>query len=101
MGLVLLWLPPLAAIVCAVFFYRRRRVHAAVYILAIVICAGIAGYFGMLWGAGRACSGPHPGNQCFLAGVFVAGPVAAALATFLVGLALSVTRPGTATAARE
>jgi len=89
----LLYLAPLVAIGSAAFFYKRRRVPAVVYLVAVIVCGGLAGFFGMLWGAQWSCSGPHPGNQCFLLGVFVAGPVSCALAIFVVGLALSIGWP--------
>ena len=98
---LLLFLWPVVAIGSAVFFYKRhrnriepeRRIPVGVYVFAVVVCGGIAGFLGMLLGARWACAGPHPGNQCFLLGVFVVGPISGALAIFLVGLALFLIRP--------
>lgn len=85
----LLFLPPRVAIGSAAFFYERRRVPVVVYVFALVVYGAIAGYLGVFLGARWACSGPHPGNQCFLMGVFVVGPICGALAMFIVGLAFS------------
>ena len=92
-----LLLSPITAIGSAVHFYERRRVPAVVFILTLIICAGIAGLVGVFLGARWTCSGPHPGNQCFLPAVFVIGPITAALAVISVGRALSL-RPRRGTA---
>jgi len=84
-----------------VYSYKRhrkliepeRRVSVVAYILAVIICGGIAGFLGVALGTGWACSGPNPGNLCGLIGVFVIGPISCILAMFLVGLSLSLIRP--------
>jgi hypothetical protein len=102
LGLLMLLVPvwPLVAIISAVIFYTRhlnrvgpeRRVPVVLYVLAVLVCAGAAGFLGMIWGAEWACSMPKAGNLCGLVGVLVVGPISGALATFLVGLALSLRR---------
>ena len=94
-----LWL--VLAIGSPVFFYIRhrnriepeRRVPAVVYVLAVIVCGGIAGFLGVAFGTSWACSGPGAGNLCGLLGVFVVGPISCLLAIILVGLALSLIRP--------
>ena len=84
-----------------VYFYKRhrkliepeRRVSVVAYILAVIICGGIAGFLGVALGTGWACSGPNPGNLCGLIGVFVIGPISCLLGIILVGLALALIRP--------
>lgn len=85
---------PVVAIICAVIFYARHcraypnkegRIPVIAYILALLVCAGIAFFIGLQFGISWACSSPWGGNLCGLFGVFVSGPVAAALAIFVVG----------------
>jgi hypothetical protein len=97
-------LSPLLAAVCATAFYGRycrkrpdadRRLTGVTYALILLVCAGIAYLVGLQLGIKWAC--PSAGNLCGLAGFFVVGPVASALAILLVGSfltgALSKTRP--------
>jgi hypothetical protein len=88
---------PVVAIVCAVFFYVRHcaacpnpetRISAVAYILALIICATIAFFFGLHYGIAWACSSGWGGNLCGLVGFFFTGPTAAALAIFLVSVLL-------------
>ncbi len=66
----------------AVLFYIRhrdriepeRRVPVAVYVIAVVVCGGVAGFFGVIFGVSLACSGPRAANLCGLVGVLVFGP---------------------------
>jgi hypothetical protein len=101
---LLAFLSPLLAMVCATVFYsryRRKRPDAdrpltgVAYALILLVSAVIAYAAGVLLGITWAC--PSAGNLCGLAGFFVVGPVASALAillasSFLTG-ALSKTRP--------
>ncbi|HET7594342.1 MAG TPA: hypothetical protein VFK49_02750 [Stellaceae bacterium] len=90
---VLCLLSPGLAIGSAAVFYAlhckkrpdpERRIPALAYALLLLVCA-IAGYsLGMIYGIEWACSRPA-GNLCGLAGVFIAGPLVAAFAIFLVG----------------
>jgi hypothetical protein len=97
--LVPLW--PLISIGCAVFFYVRhsrriepaRRVSVVLYVLAMIVCGGIAGVLGTGLGIQWACSGPKAGNLCGLVGFLVTGPIAGTLGVVLVGLALSLISP--------
>ena len=96
--MLLLWfvlclLSPGLGIAFAVYFYalhckRRpdpeRRIPALAYALILLVCA-IAGYFfGMIYGIDWACS-PPAGNLCGLTGVFIVGPLAAALSMVVIG----------------
>ena len=95
---------PLAAIASAVLFYARhrnrvgpeRRIPVLPYVLALLVSAGVAGFFGTIWGAQWACSMPKTGNLCGLVGVFVVGPISGALAMVLVGVALLLVPPDVA-----
>jgi hypothetical protein len=98
-GMILGFASPFAAIVFAAILYARhrrliepeRRVPIVAYILAVIICGGIAGYAGLIGGMMLAC--PQAGNLCGLFGFFVTGPIAAFFAVVLVGLALFLVRP--------
>jgi hypothetical protein len=101
---LLAFLSPALAAVCATVFYGRycrRRAEAdrpltgVAYALILLASAIVAYAAGVLLGIAWAC--PSAGNLCGLAGFFVVGPVASALAillagSFLIG-ALSKTRP--------
>ncbi len=86
-------LSPLIAIGLAIFFYaqhckerpeRERRIPALLYGLGLLVVA-VGGYvLGLSYGIERACA-PPADNLCGLAGVFIAGPLAAAVAIVLVG----------------
>src|SRR5437879_4945461 len=93
----LLWslafLSPVGAIFFAVRFYalhcRRRpkserRFPLVAYILVLLVCAIIAFPFGLFFGISLACSTLEFGNLCGLFGFFVTGPLASALAIFLI-----------------
>ena len=101
--LVLLGLiSPIAALLSAVLFYARhrnrvepeRRVSAIAYTLAVIACGIIGGLFGLILGIKLACNSPTSSNLCGIWGFLVTGPLACALAIFLVGLAVSQMRPG-------
>jgi CDP-diglyceride synthetase len=89
---------PVAAIVAAIIFFVRhrdrvepeRRVPTVGYVLAIVICAAVGGYFGVAFGIEQAC--PQLGNLCGLWGFFVTGPIFLALGILLVGVVVSLIR---------
>ena len=92
---------PVIAIVCAAFFYARHcaacpnpetRISAITYILALIVSAPIAFFFGLHYGIAWACSSPWGGNLCGLVGFFFTGPTAAALAIFFVGVSVLLVR---------
>ena len=95
------FLSPLAAIVGAIVFYGRhrdrvepdRRIPVGAYVLAVIACGALAGFFGLFWGIDQACYGPTAPNLCGLWGFFVTGPIAFALAVLAVGLVLSLIPP--------
>jgi len=85
-------LSPLLAMVCATVFYARyrrngpdadRRFSGLAYTLILLVCAVVAYLVGVQVGILVAC--PRWGNLCGLAGFFLVGPVASALAILLVG----------------
>jgi hypothetical protein len=89
-------LSPLLAVVCASVFYSRYRNRLPVadrpltglaYTLILVACAVVAYPAGVLLGIMWAC--PKAGNLCGLAGFFVVGPVASAIAILVVGSLLT------------
>lgn len=92
---------PLVALLSAVLFYSRhrdrvepeRRVRGIAYVLAVIICGVISGYFGVIFGIQLACNSPTSSNLCGLWGFFVTGPLLMALAIFLIGWSLSLVRP--------
>ena len=71
------------ALLSAVLFYNRhrdraepeRRVRGIAYVLAVIICGVISGYFGVIFGIQLACSSTTSNNLCGLWGVFVNGPL--------------------------
>jgi hypothetical protein len=89
---LLAFLSPVVAVVCAGVLYLRywrkrpdadRRLTGGVYTLILLVCAVVAYPVGVLLGINWAC--PSAGNLCGLAGFFVVGPVASALAILLAG----------------
>lgn len=92
---------PLVAVLFAFVFYFRhrdrvepeRRVPGIAYVLALIVCGVIAGYFGFISGINLACNSATSSNLCGLWGFFVTGPLTMALAIFLVGWSLSLVRP--------
>jgi len=92
---------PIAAIVAAIILYARhcnrvgpeRRVPAVAFVVAIIVCGGIAGYLGLILGIRQACSVPKVANLCGLWGFFVTGPIACAAAIVMAGAMLSLRRP--------
>ena len=92
---------PFAGIGSALLFYLRhrnrvepeRRVPVALYLLAVVVCGGIAGVLGIVLGIQWGCSIAGAGNLCGLVGFLIVGPIACTVAIVLVGLALSLIRP--------
>ena len=97
------FLSPVAAMAVGlvVFIRHRRRVEparrmsAAVYILALVVSGAGAGGLGLFAGIGVACTGPKAGNLCGLWGVFITGPICAAIAMLAVAAAVSRRRSAT------
>jgi len=98
---VLCFLSPVIAGVCAAFFYarhcrvcpnREKRISLIGYVLALLVCAVVAYLIGLQYGIEWACSSPWGGNLCGLAGFFVIGPMAAALAIFFVGGSIILVR---------
>ena len=57
---------PLVALLSAVLFYIRhrdrvepeRRVPGIAYVLSVIVCGVIAGYFGVIFGISQACNSP-------------------------------------------
>ena len=100
-GIQLALYSPLIALVFAIFFYvlhrervePERRVSLVAYVLALIVCGVIAGFFGLYVGTEIACSSPKAGNLCGIWGFLVTGPLSCALAIFLVGLAVYRVRP--------
>jgi hypothetical protein len=103
--LPLLWglgfFSPVVASVCAVLFYARHcraypnpeeRISLIAYVLVLLVCAVIAFLIGLQYGITWACSSRWGGNLCGLAGFFVVGPIAAALAIFFVGASIMFLR---------
>jgi hypothetical protein len=98
-GMFLGVLFPLVAIVFSFIFYfihrdriePERRVPAVAYVLALIVCGGVAGYAGLVFGIMLAC--PKAGNLCGLFGFFVTGPISLSLAIFLIASALFLVRP--------
>jgi hypothetical protein len=87
---------PLLATVAATVLYSRycrkraeadRRLKATAYALILLACAVAAYAIGVLLGISWAC--PSAGNLCGLAGFFVVGPLASALAILLAGTVLT------------
>ena len=90
---------PSVALVSAIIFYihhrgrvePERRVPVIVFILALIVCAVIAGCFGLYLGLNMAC--PTLGNLCGLWAFLVTGPLLMALGIFLVGLGVFLVQP--------
>jgi hypothetical protein len=90
---------PIAAVIAAFILFVRhrarvepeRRVPVIGYLLAIIVCGVIGGFFGWISGLALAC--PMMGNLCGLWPVFVTGPIFLALGILLVGIAVSSIRP--------
>jgi hypothetical protein len=94
---------PVVASACAVGFYARHcnafpnaedRISLLAYVLVLLVCACIAFFFGLEYGIRWACSSPSGGNLCGLAGFFMSGPIAAALAIFFAAAAMTFSRRG-------
>ena len=92
---------PVVASACAVVFYALHcnaipnpedRISVLAYGLALLVCAAIAFFFGLQYGTSWACSTLSGGNLCGLAGFFVTGPAAAALAIFLAAALMAFSR---------
>ena len=92
---------PVAASACAVAFYAfhynafpnpRDRISLLAYVLVLLVCAVIAFFFGLEYGITWACSSPSGGNLCGLAGFFIGGPTAAALAIFFAAALMAFSR---------
>src|SRR5258708_6877720 len=95
------FISPLVALISAIIFYvhhrdrvePERRVPVIAFILALIVCAVIAGCFGLYLGLNLACNSPTSGNLCGLWAFLVTGPILMALGIFLVGLAVSLVQP--------
>jgi hypothetical protein len=92
---------PIVASACAVVFYARHcnafpnpedRISLLAYVLVLLVCAVIAFFFGLEYGISWACSSPTGGNLCGLAGFFIGGPIAAALAIFIAAALMAFSR---------
>lgn len=93
---LLAFLSPVLAMVCATVFYGRYRdkrqdadgrLTDLTYTLILLGSAVVAYPVGVLLGIWWAC--PQTGNLCGLAGFFLVGPVASALAILLVSSLLT------------
>jgi hypothetical protein len=92
---------PLIALVSAILFYvhhrdcvePERHIPVTAFILALIVCAAIAGCFGLYLGLNLACNSPTSSNLCGLWAFLVTGPILMALGIFLVGLAVSLVQP--------
>ena len=92
---------PLIALVSAIVFYVHhrervepdRRVPVIVFVLALIVCAGVTGCLGLYFGLDLACSSPTSGNLCGLWAFLVTGPILMAVGIFLVGLAVFSVEP--------
>ena len=90
---------PFAAVIAAILLFGRhrarvepaRRVPVIGYVLAIIVCGVIGGFFGLISGLAFAC--PVLGNLCGLFPVFVTAPICFSLGVLLVGIAVSSIRP--------
>jgi hypothetical protein len=95
------FISPFVSIILAFVFFiihcnriePERRISAVAYALSVIICGGIGGCAGLIFGIQQACSTPTSSNLCGLWGFFVTGPISFALAIFIVGLALFLVRP--------
>jgi hypothetical protein len=94
---LLAFVSPVLAMGCAAVLYGRycrkrpgadRRLTAVAYVSILLGCAVVAYPVGVLLGIYWAC--PSAGNLCGLAGFFVVGPAASALAVLIVGGFLTV-----------
>ena len=94
---------PVVASACAVVFYARHcnafpnaedRISLLAYVLVLLVCAVIAFFFGLEYGIRWACSSRSGGNLCGLAGFFISGPIAAALAIFFAAAVMTFSRRG-------
>src|SRR5579863_1224423 len=90
----LVLLSPLFAALLAILSYNRhcrrrpnpaRRVPILLFMFAVIIAGVVAFIFGILEGNAWACSSPSAGNLCGLVGIFLYGPLAAAVAIAGVG----------------
>jgi len=92
---------PLIALLSAIVFYvhhrervePERRMPLVAFILALIVCAGGAGFFGLYIGLELACKTPNAGNLCGLWAFLVTGPILMALGIFLVGLGVNSMQP--------
>jgi len=71
----------------------ERRVPVIVFVLALIVCAGVTGCLGLYFGLDLACSSPTSGNLCGLWAFLVTGPILMAVGIFLVGLAVFSVEP--------
>lgn len=96
-------LSPLVASALAIVFYAwhcqaipntEERISFLVYVVVLLACAAIAFFFGLQYGVIWACSSVSAGNLCGLAGFFVVGPLAAALAILVASALMAYSRRG-------
>ena len=93
-----LW-PPLALGLAILFYLKHRNrvgmdhMPLGLYVLAVLVCSGVAWALGVFYGIKWACSTPETGNLCGLAGFLVSGPIAGTLAIVALGAAILRIRP--------
>lgn len=96
-------LSPVVASALAVMLYAwhcqaipnpEERISLLVYVAVLVACAAVAFFFGLQYGVIWACSSPSAGNLCGLAGFFIVGPLAAALAILVSSALMAYSRRG-------
>jgi len=108
LGLLMLAFPlwPPLALGLAIFFYVKHRnrvgmdcMPLGLYVLAALVCSGVAWALGVFYGIKWACSTPETGNLCGLVGFLVSGPISGTLAIVALGAAILRIRPSQAVTA--
>src|SRR5262249_21179666 len=102
LGLLMLAFPlwPPLALGLAIFFYVKHRnrvgmdcMPLGLYVLAALVCSGVAWALGGFYGIKGACSTPATRDLCGLVGVLVRRPISARLAIVALGAATLRIRP--------
>jgi hypothetical protein len=102
LGLLMLTFPlwPPLAIGLAILFYVKHSARAGMdrmplglYVVAVLVCSGVAWALGVFYGVKWTCSTPGTGNLCGLVGFLVSGPIAGTLAIVALGAAILRKRP--------
>jgi len=97
LGLLMLAFPlwPPLALGLAIFFYVKHRnrvgmdcMPLGLYVLAVLVCSGVAWALGVFYGIKWAWSTPQTGNLCGLVGFLVSGPISGTLAIVALGAAI-------------